>query len=79
MHQAEGIRMHRELHALYQEDLTDARTFRGDEAFLASQARRARVAIIIETDGLHTTDDFFHAAFVYSMGSASNTGPRPTS
>jgi hypothetical protein len=56
------------LRALYEEDLADARTFRGDEPFIASQARRGRVEPIVAAGGLRDADDFFHAALLFQHG-----------
>src|SRR5688500_3652301 len=60
--------MNEKLRALYEEDIADARTFRGEEAFLASQARRGPVEAIVDSEGLHTAEDYFHATFIYQHG-----------
>lgn len=57
-----------ELRALCAEDLDDARTFRGDEAFVASQARRGRVEELIAAGALATAADYYHAARVLQHG-----------
>lgn len=59
-----------ELRALCEEDLADARTFRGDEAFLASQARRGRVEALVAAGALHTAEDYYHARASSSTASA---------
>ena len=60
--------MNERLRALYEEDLADARTFRGAEAFLASQARRGWVEPLLAAGALETADDYFHASFVFQHG-----------
>lgn len=60
--------MNDELRALCEEDLADARTFRGDEAFLASQARRGRVEALVAAGALHTAEDYYHASRVFQHG-----------
>lgn len=56
------------LRALYEEDRDDARTFRGAEAFLASQARRGLIAPLVAAGGLVTAEDYYHASFLYQHG-----------
>lgn len=56
------------LRALYEEDLDDARTFRGAEAFLASQARRGQVEPLLAAGALETAEDYFHASLLYQHG-----------
>lgn len=60
--------MNEELHALYDEDLADARTFHGEESFLASQGRRQRASKILEAGGVRVAEDFLHATFIFQHG-----------
>ncbi len=60
--------MNQELARLFEEDRSDARTFRGVEAFIASQGRRSRVEALLKTGKLQTAEDYFHAAFVFQHG-----------
>jgi hypothetical protein len=56
------------LRALYEEDLADARTFRGDEPFIASQARRGRIEPLVAAGELRDAEDFYHAARIFQHG-----------
>ncbi len=60
--------MNDELRALYEEDIADARTFAGEEALLASQARRARAAALLGAGAVRDADDFLHATFLFQHG-----------
>jgi hypothetical protein len=60
--------MNEELRILFDEDIADARTFHGEEAFLASQARRRRVEQILDAGGVQTADDYLHATFIFQHG-----------
>lgn len=57
-----------ELRALFEEDQDDARTFRGDEAFVASQARRGQVEALVAAGALRTAADHYHAARLFQHG-----------
>lgn len=60
--------MNSELRALYEEDKHDAQTFRDDEAFIASQARRIFVEELLRSGQVQTAEDYFHAAFIFQHG-----------
>lgn len=60
--------MNTELRALYEEDKRDAQTYRDDEAFIASQARRAYVENLLRAGQVQTAEDYFHAAFIFQHG-----------
>src|SRR5690349_3701971 len=60
--------MNKQLLRFYSEDRQDAQTFRGAEAFLASQARIARVRSLIFDGQLSDADDYLHAASVFQHG-----------
>ena len=60
--------MNEELAALFEEDRADAQTFQGEEAFLASQARRYHVEQLLAERKVNTADDYFHACFIFQHG-----------
>ncbi|MEZ4671366.1 MAG: hypothetical protein R3E39_25980 [Anaerolineae bacterium] len=60
--------MNHTLRDLYEEDKRDAQTYRGDEAFIASQARRAYVEELLRSGQLQSADDYYHAAFIFQHG-----------
>jgi hypothetical protein len=60
--------MNNELRALYEEDRQDAQTFRGEESFVASQARRSRVEALLAAGAVQVAEDFFHASFIFQHG-----------
>src|SRR5215212_137996 len=62
------VGMNEELRALFEEDRGDARAFRGDEAFIASQGRRVRVAGLLDGGAVQTAEDFYHAGFIFQHG-----------
>jgi len=59
------------LQALYAEDLADARRFGGEEAFIASQARRARIEPLVAAGELRSGADYYHAALIFQHGERS--------
>src|SRR4051794_30833191 len=60
--------MNEELAALFEEDRADAQTFQGEEAFLASQARRFHVEQMLVQGKVSSAEDFFHACFIFQHG-----------
>lgn len=60
--------MNEDLAALFEEDRADAQIFRGDEAFIASQARRVRVEQLLAQGAVNTAEDYFHACFIFQHG-----------
>jgi len=60
--------MNEQVRALFEEDRRDSQTFRDDEAFVASQARRGRLEDLLAGKKLHDADDFYHAAYILQHG-----------
>lgn len=57
-----------QLSALFAEDQSDTVTFRGAQAFLASQARRSIAQRLIAEGLAYTANDYFHAAMLLQHG-----------
>ena len=60
--------MNDELRAFYEEDRLDAQTWRGEESYVAGQARRSRVEALLAGGAVQAADDFFHASFIFQHG-----------